>query len=70
MAQTGYFPPNAPAPQGGYPQGQGYMQGVPAGYPQAPPSYGTAVNQATGKFFKKPFFYWYYWFSNSKSQRI
>ena len=48
MAEKGYFPPNAPAPPGGYPQGQEYMQGVPAGYPQAPPSYNTA-----GKFFKK-----------------
>ena len=57
MAQTGYFPPNAPAPPGGYPQGQEYMQGVPAGYPQAPPSYGTAVNPGAGKF-KKTYFYW------------
>ena len=54
MAEKGYFPPNAQAPPGGYPQGQEYMQGVPAGYPQAPPSYDTAVNRGAGKFLKIP----------------
>jgi len=47
--EKGYYPPNATAPQAGYPQGQGYPQGPPQGqgypqgppvnYPQAPPSY-------------------------------
>ena len=53
MAEKGYIPPNATAPSGGYSQGQEYMEGVPAGYSQAPPSYDTSDNQGAGKSFKE-----------------